>query len=578
MDYKELNAEHRGVVINSKQTQMTKMTKRYNIIWYHSMWVIVTIMAVLMSAGPASGQIIAQPMKIRFTPFPGRLARTALKFENHSANESKTLDLTLVDLTQREDASTLIIEDGSDFDISKMSSCRQWINLSTETVEVGPLRTFPVVLTVKVPPDAHGFYAAGIIAEIRPRPGATGVGLIIRFLIPVTVEVQGRLVRHKIELTDVGMEFRQATAEDPTTTLASLSIENNGGTYSSLSGKALIRKLSGKYWRMISTAEFQDRNIIPGVKLNLKSDIGRSLPSGKYRVTGTLYVDGRRLKPLEKEITFSGDPSVTKAVTDAALNLQPLEVSIKNAQSGATRSAVIKIENASEDTINVTAALGLPPVLKNVAFGELKGEDLTCAEWVKMEPEKFTLRGGARRSIRIITKMPNSELTHARYYAHLSLRAKYLDGQSAGERTALVYVENKGVGGVLMARPMKLSIAAMEASKYIVVGRFGNLGNSHFTPKCRAMVRDLTTGATVARLLLSGKPGVMLPLEVRDFSGVVDFSRIIAGTYRLTAILEYAGEQILTEIPVRVSLGSNEQRLVEIVQPKEVEEQLGVKW
>jgi len=578
MDYKKLNAEHRGVVINPKQTQMTKMTRRYNIIWYHSMWVIVTIMAVLMSAGQASGQIVAQPMKMRFTPFPGRLVRTPLKFENHNTNESKTLDLTLVDLTQRDDASTLIIENGSDFDISKMSSCRQWINLSTETVEVGPLRTFPVVVSVKVPPDAHGFYAAGIIAKIRPRPGATGVGLVIRFLIPITVEVQGRLVRHKIELTDVGMEFRQATAEDPTTTLASLSIENNGGTYSSLNGQAVIRKLSGKYWRLISTVEFQERNIIPGVKLNLKSDIGRSLPSGKYRVTGTLHVDGRRLKPLEKEITFAGDPSVSKAVTDAALNLQPLEVSIKNAQSGATRSAVIKIENASEDTVNVTATLGLPPVLENVAFGELKGEDLTCAEWVKMEPEKFTLRGGARRSIRIITKMPNSELTHARYYALLSLRAKYLDGQSAGERTALVYIENKGVEDILMAQPLKLSIAAMEESKYIVVGRFGNLGNSHFTPKCRAMVRNLTTGATAARLLLSGKPGVMLPLEVRDFSGVVDFSRFIAGTYRLTAILEYAGKQVLTEIPLRISLGPNEQRLVEIVQPKEVEEQLGIKW
>lgn len=125
---------------------------------------------------------------------------------------------------------------------------------------------------------------------------------------------------------------------------------------------------------------------------------------------------------------------------------------------------------------------------------------------------------------------------------------------------------------------MRLTIAAMEASKYIVVGRFGNVGNAHFTPRCRAMVRTLTTGATVARLLLSGKAGVMLPLELRDFSGVVDFSKFMAGTYRLTAILEYAGEPVAAEIPIRISIGPNKQRLVEIVEPKEVEEKLGVKW
>ncbi len=239
---------------------------------------------------------------------------------------------------------------------------------------------------------------------------------------------------------------------------------------------------------------------------------------------------------------------------------------------------MIKIENESKDTVNVTAVLGVPPILQNVAFGELKGVDLTCAEWVKVEPEKFTLRGGARQSIRIIAKMPNSELAHACYYSHLDLGARYTDGQSAGKKNVLIYVENIDVEVIHAAQPMKLTVAAMEASKYIVVGRFGNLGNSHFTPRCRAMVRTLTTGATVTSLLLSGKPGLMLPLEVRDFSGVLDFSRVNAGTYRLTAILEYAGEQVATEIPIRVSLGPNEQRLVEIVGPTEVEEKLGIKW
>jgi len=485
------------------------------------MWVIAILAAVLMFAGPASGQFMVSPMKMELTPLAGRTYSTVIQIQNNSPARTQIMDLTVVELTQQEDATMGVIE---------------------------------------------------------PKPGAGGIALRIRFLVPVLVEILGRPVRHKVNLSDVGMEFREARGEQPAMVLVSAGVTNDGGTYSGLKGNVVVRKFLRDYWRKIVTAEIKEVSIIPGAKINLKSDIGRSLPSGKYRVTGELYVDGRRVKPLEKEINFVGDPSVTKAAADAALNLQPLEVSIKNAQSGATRSAVIKIENASEDTVNVTTVLGVPPVLKNVSFGELKGEDLTCAGWVKVEPEKFTLRGGARQSIRIIAKMPNSELAHARYYSLLDLHTRYTDGQSAGKTTALICVENINVEVIHAAQPMKLTVAAMEASKYIVAGRFGNLGNSHFTPKCRAMVRRLTTGIPVAKLLLSGKADLMMPLEVRDFSGVLDFSRVNAGTYRLTAILEYAGEQVGTEIPIHVSLGPNEQRLVEIVKPTEVEEKLGVKW
>jgi hypothetical protein len=386
-------------------------------------------------------------------------------------------------------------------------------------------------------------------------------------------------MRQKIELSGLGMEFREPTTEQPATTLVSMGITNNGGTYSRLKGASTVKYFSGEHWRNITTAEFKEVGIIPGVELNLKSDIGRSLPSGKYKVAGTLYVDGSRVKPLEKEIDFAGDPGITRAAVDAALDLNPTELSIKNALPGATRTAVIKVENASDDTVNVTTDMAIPAVLKGVAFGELKGEDLACAEWVKVTPEKFTLRGGARQNLRITAKMPDSELTQANYYALLGLRAGYLDGQSAGVTTALICVGNKNVEARPAASPMKLTIAAMQESSYVVVGRFGNVGNAHyFIPKCRATVTT-AAGASVTGVLLSGKAGVMLPLEVRDFSGIIDFSKLAAGTYRLTAILEYAGTQVSTEIPIRVSIGPDEQRTVEIVKLEEQpEEKLGVEW
>jgi hypothetical protein len=62
----------------------------------------------------------------------------------------------------------------------------------------------------------------------------------------------------------------------------------------------------------------------------------------------------------------------------------------------------------------------------------------------------------------------------------------------------------------------------------------------------------------------------MLPLETRDFSGVLDFSRVDAGTYLLNAVLEYAGGGAVNkEIPIQVSIDEDQQRLVEIVESKE---------
>jgi len=520
---------------------------------------------VLGLAAPTFGQgFMVKPMKMEIAPRAGQTVEKVLELRNTGADNARIMDLRLVDLTQGKDGGWRIIEPGSDFDTSKLPSCLKWIELSADSVEVEPLQMVPVTVAVKAPRGARGFYVAGLLVQTRPPPGVTGVAIVIRFLVPVLVEIQGRPVRQKIELNDLGMEFREPSGEKPATTLASMGIVNQGQTYSRLKGSAKVMRFSEGHWRAVTTAEFRELGILPGVKLNLQSDIERRLPSGKYKLTGTLYVDGRRIKPFTKEIDFVGDPTVTKLAVDTALTLEPPELSISGLP-GATRTAVIKVENASEDPVNIEATSAIPPGLRGVAFGDLKGEDLTCAEWVKVSPAKFTLRAGGRQNIRIVAKIPKAEILHANYYTLLGLRATYPDGQSAGETTTLVCVENKKIEAKPAAQGMTLALAAEETSKYIVRARFGNTGNVHFTPKCRAIVAT-GMGITTAEALLSGEAGLMLPLETRNFSGVLDFSRVDAGTYSLKAVLEYAaGGAAVKQIPIRVSIEEGT-RVVEIIE------------
>ena len=531
--------------------------------------VIFTAVIIVVSVTPASGQdFMVKPMKIEAAVRPGRTVERVLELRNTSLKGTEILDLKLVDLTQTSQGGAQAVEKPSDINTPSSFSCLRWTKLSTDSVTVEAMQAASVTITMKAPAGARGFYAAGILVQRRATPTDKTVSIVIRFLIPILVEIQGRPVRQKIQLNDVAMEFIEQSEKHPATTLLSMGIANQGRTYSRIKGTARVMRYWEGHWGHVTTAEFKELGILPGIELNLQSDVARRLPSGRYKLTGTLYVDGRRIRPLEKEIEFLGDPSVTKLAVDTALTIDPPILSV-SAVPGANRAAVIKVENASEDPVIIEVSAAIPPVLRGVALGDLKGEDLSCAEWVKVMPEKFTLRGAGRQNIGVIIKMPKAQKMHPNYYGLLSLRARYPDGQSAGQTTTLICVENKMAEAKPAAQVMKLTLAAEEPSKYIAHAKFGNIGNVHYTPKCSAAVTTVI-GATVTQTLLSGETDLMLPLETRDFSGVLDLSRVDPGTYILKAVLEYGGGRAVNkEIPIRVSIDEDQQRLVEVIKPEE---------
>jgi len=511
--------------------------------------IAVAFAAVLALGQSAYAQgFMVKPMKMELTARPGQTVENVLELRNTGADEARTLELKLVELAQNSDGGWQIIEARSEVDTSKLPSCLKWVKLSADSVKVEPMEMAPVTVSVKPPSNARGFYLAGLIAQVKPNPAEKGITIVIRFMIPILLEIQGRPERQQIELSDVGMNFRKEGANLPPGTVVSMGVDNEGRTYSRIKGSVKVMFFLSGRWRPVSTADIPEKGIIPGAKLNLPADLQRRLPSGKYKLTATLYVDGRRVKPLEKEIDFEGDPTVTKLAVDTALTLDPPELSIAGSP-GAMRTAVLKVENASEDEVQINAYSATPAPLQGVALGELKGDDLSCAEWVEVSPAQFTLRAGGKQNIRVIARMPKADPDatsgQANYYGLLTLRATYPDGQSAGETTVLACVENKAVEAKPAAQAMKTTLAAAEGSRYIVQARFANVGNIHFKPRCRAVVAS-PMGQTVMEMELSGEEALMLPLETRDFSGVLDCEKVPA--------LEYApGKGEVAQVLITVS-------------------------
>ncbi len=556
-------------------------------------WAMAIGVVVLTLAGPSHAQFTVEPMKLEVQVTPGKIVSSTVNIRSYDPNSVHIVDLSIVDLSQSEDGEWMVVDPNGindpnsssfGFDLSRLSSCKQWTRLNTNVLTLAPLQVMPLEVTLRVPRGLRGFYTAGIVVAVRPRPELGGVVMRMEFLVPIVVEVEGRAAMPRVEATDVGMEFVPAGGAGPATTLVSMRINNNGNTFSRLNPIIRIWSFSGGYWRVITTKEFGDHGIIPGAKLNLKANLNKSFPSAKYRVAAELYVDGRRTKRVQKEIDFAGDPKVTQVTADKPLDLEPLDITIESLP-GATRMGSVKVFNSADATVNVRTAIGLPGVLYTGASisGDLKGQDLDCSTWLKIVPEQFTLQGeGGKQNLQIVATMPNPVATHPCYYALLALWATYPDGQQAGVTTMPICIRNTNIEAQPEATGLKINIQELGQSKFLVAATFANQKNIHFAPiTVRAGAIRTSEAAGIPRTsdFLSGDSSLMLPFEIRQFSGVLDFTSLPADTYLLVGRLEYArGQFARTSKLIQVAI-EGEQRVVRTIGTQmELGENIEIKW
>jgi hypothetical protein len=557
-------------------------------------WFIAIGAALLLSTGPAFGQFTVQPMKLELAITPGKIIKSELRVQSFDPDETHTINMSITELSQLDNGEWAIIEpnDITDpnspffgFDLSKLSSCKDWISLSPNVFELAPNQVVPIEVTVRVGRGVRGFYGAGILATSSPMLGVGDVSVVVRFYVPVILEVQDKPARAKVDATDVGLELLERnldTGEYQAMSLATMDVENDGGSYSQIKPIVRIWAFTQGHWRVITTTDFEQKSIIPGVKFTLKAPVRKSLPSGKYKVAGYLYVDGRRRKRVEKEIDYVGDKRVNTVKEDAPLDLDPAYVTI-DGLPGAVRTATLTVYNASKETVNVRTAMGLPSLLQHSAQGNVRGEDLDCTEWVKVTPEQFTLRGdGGMQNLRIVATMPEElSAAYPSYFTLLALWTTYPDGKDAGVTTTNICLRNSKVTENVdpAAAAIKVIPQTLDESKYIVVARFGNVGQVSFVPIRVKAGLAMPNGIHRTSTFLSGDPSLMLPFEQRDFSGVLDLTHVPADIYRLAAAIEYApGVWESIQIAVRVSI-EGEQRILEVLgMQEELSELIEVKW
>ncbi len=553
---------------------------------------VALAVVLLASAKPVSGQFTVQPLKLDLQVTAGKILPQKIDIRN-SDDQSHTINLTKVDLTQDINGNWEIVDPNSDVDTTKLASLKDSMTLGTTSVNLEPGQKAPVEVMIRVPRGSRGFACAGIVATLESTTGSN-VPMDLQYMVPVVLQVVRRAVRHDVGAVDVGMKFIPAGERDlgsPATTMLWMDIVNDGKTFPRCRPLARIWSWAKGHWRHVTTTAFQDQSndigIIPGAKVRVKTDLLKTLPPGKYKIAGELYVDGRRTKRIDREIQFAGDPDQTKLAADVALDLDQREVIIEGLP-GSTRTTTIMVQNASDEELNVQAVLGLPRGLAGKVIKNVNGVDMDCTPWIDIEPKKFTLKGeGWTQVVRITCTMPESAVNCPNYYTNLDFWSFYPDGQNAGRTRARIAVSNIQFDKFKVepvAWAGNFSPHPVSGSKYLIAAEFYNNGITHFTPlRCKAAITD--TASSIPRLStelesdLSVRRLHMLPAEKRSFSGVLDLSPLDPGEYRLSVALQYAEDKWESrQFRVKITTEGG-RRILDITGTQEdLKEVLEVKW
>ena len=135
-----------------------------------------------------------------------------------------------------------------------------------------------------------------------------------------------------------------------------------------------------------------------------------------------------------------------------------------------------------------------------------------------------------------------------------------------------------------VAQGTNVRLQELSESKYLVTTTFRNLTSIHFkinSVKAGAIPTSGLGAGTVPRLsaYLSGDPSPMLPFEMRQFTGDMDFSNLPAGRYILAGRMEYASGQVKTTTSLIDIFIQGDRRIVQTVGTSlELGETVEVNW
>ncbi|HWD39034.1 MAG TPA: hypothetical protein VG944_09320 [Fimbriimonas sp.] len=516
--------------------------------------VVVLSGLMLLATAAFSQGFLVKPMSVEVTVKQGGSYNVPIEVVNTATDRKSSVDVSLQYLGQDESGWTVAEKDKiTPEERSRFASSVSWSDIDKSALDIDPLQTGTVMLRMNVPPSAHGFYSSAIVIQSRRAPGA-GVGLVIRFLIPVLIDVEGSTPSRLADPTKGMIRYLPATGQQPNSVSMGVMVHNQGQGLIRVTGKLSLYGLVGTQWLRVTSADAVPRRILPGASVFVTASAPKRIPSGHYRVEADLKTDSQNLKHFSEEMDVQGDASVAAITPDATLVAEPSPVEVEG-QAGALRSITVGLRNAGDDPITVNLSAGIPPELQGVAIGDFKGDALSAGDWTTVSPSTLTIAAHQVRNVRVTVACPDSA-TRPYYYSLLSAQISK-NGEPAGASKILVVTHTKGQTASLSMLPSSpISLSREAGGAYSLLAAFANNGEMHLMPHASFSITD-TAGLTQFKQIDSETDaGTILPLSIARFSAALDPKGLKPGSYALTATCTYGdGKTAKAVAAIKVTAG-----------------------
>jgi hypothetical protein len=482
-----------------------------------------------------------KPMVMQISAKPGTTVTKDIEATSTS-QDVKVLNLYVGRLGQSSDGSyvELVPPEQTDSAPGGPRSCRSWFDNTTGKLSLAPGQPAHYPVTLKVPGEARGSYCAGVFLQSEAPPLTRGqIGIVIRFLIEVFVDVDGTPARSAVGVEDQGMARQPKNAKRPYGAVAWLKVANTGEATESVGGSVSVSASAGDAWRVVTTTPLRTRKCLPGSHLRLDADLQRNLPSGKYLLQYQFEVGGRVVAHPQQIVDYEGDPAIGEVPVDVAIRVDTPVITV-NATPGSTRSVAMTIENPSDAPLVVHALSAAPQELVKAFVGDRRGRDSCCAAWVTVSPETTTLAPHSKRNLRVVVAYPAEAPDvprRPRYFALVDLDTQYADGRGAGHTTANVLVNDSALTAKTEATGAGIRLAQQAGGQYVLTADFLNTGDTGVTATTVVAAVQVAGQPTVATCKLTGDGAELLPLCKGVFSGPIDLSKAPDGVYTLSATM-----------------------------------------
>lgn len=504
---------------------------------------------MLVPAGWAQSFLV-KPMSAELSAKQGSTFDLVFDVTNTAPDRKQTVDIRAMRLGQNDAGWVVFEESEATADVkSKFASCLTWLRVDRAALEIDAGQTASVKVRMTVPSSARGFYSAALVIESQ-RPPGTGVGIIVRFLIPIMVQIEGTVPTRSAKVIGASAKYAPPEGSNPGGVTVGALVLNNGQTLNRTSGNLSLYAKVGTQWVRVSSAESSTKRILPGGAVYVTAPIPKKIPSGTYRVDADISIEGRRLPKYSQEIQIEGDKNVGSITPDASLIPTPEILEVDGAP-GSTRAMTVSLRNPTESPIDVRLSVMTPPLLQGVALGSITGQDYSAADWTTVAPETITIAPNQERKVQVLVKVPDGANLPF-YYASI-MAAISRGGEPAGTASVLAIAANKGAPTLASIKEAaKVSVSKGEGDSYLLAASFANHGNQHERLASSFVVTDMGGVQTLLEVPAEADSSLALPLGIVRMSGSLEAKKLKPGSYILRAVCRFGTQTAVSQVPITV--------------------------